>query len=228
MRVWAGLICVLTCVLVPAVNCIDLPWDRVCTLEFAYGLSATVKHASTGVAIDNAVLTLRDGDYVEVMQLLPTGSYAGAGERPGTYDLTIEVPGVATDTISGIEVTSDECHVRGIALDIRVAPGQVFVIPFNFACTEEARSGLLVNVKNASNNQPVTNAVLTIAEDSYTEELQAGTGGQYSGAIERRGTYTLTVEAPGFATETVEDVVVTQGLCHVNQTELTVDLQPAQ
>jgi hypothetical protein len=57
--------------------------------------------------------------------------------------------------------------------------------------------------------------------------LQGGPGGEYSGAIERRGTYSLVVEAPGFLPETIDSVVVTENVCHVNTEELTVELQPS-
>jgi hypothetical protein len=228
MRTVAAISCVLFCITVPAVDCIDWPpIGPPCTMQFVYGLSATVVDANTGLPIDNAVLTLREGSYVEEMELLVTGSYAGAGERAGTYDLTIHVPNVATDTIHGIEIDEDECHVIGLALDIRVLPGQILVTPVNFACTEEAVAGVAVKVTNSDGGAAITNATLTLTEDAYLEELEGGTGGQYAGAIERRGTYTLIVEAPGFTTQIIDDVIVTQNVCHVNPVTLDVELEPA-
>jgi len=227
MRKIALASCVLFCCLIPAVNCIDLWPGQACTAIYVYGLSATVIDADTGQPIENAVLTLREGNYVEVMMHLPTGSYAGAGERAGTYNLTIHVPDVATDTIHDITIEEDECHVIGQALEIRVRQDEIIVAPTSFACTQEMRPGVKVKVTRATNNQPMTNAVLTLVEGDYTEQLAGGSGGEYSGAAERRGTYTLVVEAPGFVGQTIDNVVVTQGVCHVNTVELNVKLQPA-
>lgn len=115
--------------LLPAVECPFVPPDdgQVCTTLFAYGVSAMVTDNDTGDPIDNAVLTLTQGDYSEVMEAFPPGGYVGAGERAGTYSLTINVPGVAEATVDDIKVTSDGCHVVGVALDIRVSPGLVVV-----------------------------------------------------------------------------------------------------
>ncbi len=113
----------------PFATCIDLGPGRVCTTQFVYGVSVHVVDDATGAPIDNAVLTLTDGDYTEVMQMFPTGDgdYVGAGERPGTYTLTIEVPGVASTTVPDLEVGFDGCHVIGISLEARVRPGEIDV-----------------------------------------------------------------------------------------------------
>ena len=211
-------------------SCIDIlrPGGKICTTEFRYGVSALVSDADPGEPITNAILTLRDGSYTEVMEPFPTGpgEYAGAGERPGTYTLTIEVPDVATDTISDIEVGFDGCHVIGVALDIRVRPGQIEVSPRDGACTEVFVYGVSAHVKNAVNKQAVTNAVLTLTEGDYTEVMTHVDNGDYVGAGERPGVYTLTVEATGFQTQVIENIEVTRGICHVNTVELDIDLQP--
>lgn len=211
-------------------SCIDIlrPEGKICTAEFRYGVSAVVTDADTGEPITNAILTLRDGTYTEVMEPFPTGpgEYAGAGERPGTYTLTIEVPDVATDTISDIEVGFDGCHVIGVALDIRVRPGQIDVFPRNGACTEEFVYGVSAHVENATNGQAIDSATLTLTEGDYTEEMTHLADGDYVGAGERRGTYTLTVQAPGFQPQVIEDIEVTRGICHVNTVELEIKLQP--
>jgi hypothetical protein len=127
-----ALLVVMCLAVLPAVECDFpnpfLPDDgQVCTALYAYGISATVTDANTGDPINNAVLTLTEGDYSEVMDAFPPGGYVGAGERPGNYTLTINVPGVVTGTVNDIEVNSDPCHVIGVALDIRVSLGTIVV-----------------------------------------------------------------------------------------------------
>jgi hypothetical protein len=117
----------LTALATPLGNCIQtvrdgLPGQTVCTTLFAYGVSATVTNAQTGAAITNATLTLTDGNYVETMTVFPTGDYVGAGERDGTYTLTAQAPGSVTKTIENIVVTKDECHVKGVHVDVQLEP----------------------------------------------------------------------------------------------------------
>lgn len=226
MRTLAVLCSALFIVFIPAINCAELPWDQVCTTEFAYGLSATVVDADTGDSIDNAVLTLREDDYTEVMDLLPTESYAGAGERPGTYNLTIEVPDVPAKTIYGIEIDAGVCHVQGKSIEIRVGDNGITVVPKSFACTEQAVAGVSVRVIDATTNQPIADATLTLTAADYAETLEAGLNGWYGGAAERADTYDLSITAEGYSTVNVEDITVTQGICHVNTVDLHVELQP--
>ena len=111
----------------PLNNCIqgiidDLPGPDVCTLEFAYGVSAEVTDAESGAAITSAVLTLTDGNYSEVMESFPTGDYVGAGERAGTYTLTAQATGYQTRTIENIVVTAGRCHVNGVRVEVQLQP----------------------------------------------------------------------------------------------------------
>jgi hypothetical protein len=112
----------------PFTTCIDFPPDgRPCTALFAYGVNVHVVDADTGQPIPNAVLTLTEGDYTEVLQFIPTDTYVGAGERPGTYDLSIEVPGSGSTVVNDIEVGFDGCHVIGVVFDVLVRPGSIEV-----------------------------------------------------------------------------------------------------
>jgi hypothetical protein len=83
MRILLSVLCL---TLIPAANCVNIvfpPDDQVCTTLYAYGVSATVTNTDTNQPITDAVLTLHEGDYVEVMQPFPSGGFAGARERPG-------------------------------------------------------------------------------------------------------------------------------------------------
>ena len=113
----------------PIQNCIQtirnqVPGQKACTDLYAYGVSADVTNASTGVPVTHATLPLRDGAYTEVMQNFPTGDYVGAGERAGTYTLTAEANGFVSQTIDNIVVTAGECHVNGVRVDIQLVPAQ--------------------------------------------------------------------------------------------------------
>ena len=94
----------------------------VCTANFAYGVNATVTDAVTGEPVADATLILSAGSYQETMQAFPDGDFVGAGERAGTYTLTASAPGYQDLTIDSIVVTADECHVRGVHVDVPLQP----------------------------------------------------------------------------------------------------------
>ena len=113
----------LTTGLLPVQNCINrINGPIACTALYAYGVSSTVTSAQNGAKIDNATLTLRDGEYVEVMQHIFDGEYVGAGERAGTYTLTAVAPGFQPQVVENIVVTADECHVKGVRVDVQLDP----------------------------------------------------------------------------------------------------------
>ena len=102
----------------------DTTGPIVCTDQFVYGLTVTVRDQSTGAGrADNATLTLREGTYEEVVTEAWDGTtMVGAGERPGTYTVTVEHPGYATWTRSGVVITADECHVIPVSLTAELVP----------------------------------------------------------------------------------------------------------
>src|SRR5438876_6759286 len=100
-------------------------------------------------------------------------------------------------------------------------------LPGQKACTALFAYGVSSSVTNAATGAPITNATLTLQDGDYTEVMQSFPTGDYVGAGERAGTYTLTAQAPGFETKTIEGIVVTQGECHVNGVRVDVALQPA-
>ena len=101
-----------------------------CTDDFRYGLNVTVVDSVTNAPPASAVLIARSGAFVDSvgprapMQFVQNGPpvllLSSAGERAGTYDLTIRSPGYRDWTRTGVEVTEDECHVRPITLTARL------------------------------------------------------------------------------------------------------------
>ena len=103
-----------------AVSCTAPSGDVVCTLDFRYGLTIYVRDAVTGAGIaDGATVVVRDGSFVDSLTTpFPgsppgNGSFASAGERAGTYSVTVRRSGYQTWFANGIVVTADQCHVIG-------------------------------------------------------------------------------------------------------------------
>ncbi len=92
----------------------------ICTEIFVFGLNVTVTDGN-GDPVSGATLTLVEGDYTEIMTEIDpmgqSGVYVGAGERAGTYSLTIEAGGFDTVTFdNNIAIDADECHVIPVGL----------------------------------------------------------------------------------------------------------------
>ncbi len=90
----------------------------VCTDIFVYGVNVTVTDAESGDPVSGATLTLTEGDFSETLIEINAGAYAGAGERAGTYTLTVDASDFVSQTIQSIVVTEDECHVIPVSRDV--------------------------------------------------------------------------------------------------------------
>lgn len=97
------------------------------------------------------------------------------------------------------------------------------------ACTQEARAGLNVTVKDAETNNYLGLGTTVLAtEGNYSETLEymEGTIPTFAGAWEREGNYILTVSAEGYATYVSETITVTADECHVIPQQVEVLIQP--
>lgn len=129
MRTWGRFIARGTAaigVLVSVTACYEGdPWGPIaCTSQFVFGLTVTVRdQSSTLPKAEDATLTLREGAYVEVVTDSWDGTtLKGAGERSGTYAVTVEHPGYEAWTRAGVEITEDECHVIPVSITADLIP----------------------------------------------------------------------------------------------------------
>ncbi|RAR46780.1 carboxypeptidase-like regulatory domain-containing protein [Flavobacterium lacus] len=97
-------------------------------------------------------------------------------------------------------------------------------------CTQEAKAGLNITVKDAVTDEFLSTGVTVVAQDgTYTETLEQFPNEEvpvFIGAWERVGTYVLTVSKEGYQTFISEPIVVTADVCHVIPEQSTVQLQP--
>jgi hypothetical protein len=98
-----------------------------CTDNFVWGLHVTVQDSATGTpSASGAQLIARDGAYADTSAYPPNRPdldnlpLVAAGEREGTYRVTVRTAGFVDWERSDIVVTSDECHVRPVALTARL------------------------------------------------------------------------------------------------------------
>ena len=96
-----------------------------CTEQFVYGLHVSVKNAVTNETLREGVLVkATDGSYVETLQTEDNGSgvFVGAGERAGSYILTVSKDGYENFTSEVITLKRDECHVISKEVTVELQP----------------------------------------------------------------------------------------------------------
>ena len=95
-----------------------------CTEQFVFGLTVEVVDSLSGAPrAEGATLTLRDGVYVESTTESFDGlSMSGAGERPGTYVVTLARAGYHTWSRTGVVISADECHVIPVSMRAELQP----------------------------------------------------------------------------------------------------------
>jgi hypothetical protein len=116
-------------ILIGAVACSGST-SPVCTLEMRPALAVYVKDSVTraGVA-SGASLVVREGSYKDSVAApnsrpdLDNSALLAAGERAGTYQVSVLKPGYATWVQSDVRVTSTKCHVNTVNLTALLQPG---------------------------------------------------------------------------------------------------------
>ena len=113
-------------VLTACAACRDSATAPVACTEIAMaGIVVEVTSAATGGPLgDGSVMTLRDGSYVETVDLVSGNALLGAWERPGTYDVAVARDGFQTWTRNGVLVEEDDdgCHVVQVVLQAALQP----------------------------------------------------------------------------------------------------------
>lgn len=94
-----------------------------CSTNYVFGVVVTVRDAATHAPLTTATVTLVDGAWREELTARPLETeYRGAGEREGTYAITVAAPGYRTSVARTVTVTGDECHVQPVSLTVDLTP----------------------------------------------------------------------------------------------------------
>lgn len=93
-------------------------------------------------------------------------------------------------------------------------------------CTDEARPGIMVTVRDSVTTASVSRARVVARTATIADTSEESPNGVYPLVYEKAGTYTVTVEQAGYRTWTRANVEVTRDECHVKTVSLTALLQP--
>jgi hypothetical protein len=117
-------------ILLASFGCSGSTTSTICTLELRAGLLVDVKDSLTNAGVaSGASLVVREGSFKDSVAFpssrpdLDALPLVAAGERAGTYQITVSKPGYATWTRSNVRVTKGECHVNPVRLTARLQPG---------------------------------------------------------------------------------------------------------
>ncbi|MBD0831390.1 hypothetical protein [Aestuariibaculum sediminum] len=100
----------------------------ICTDIFVYGLNITLIDAETqnkitNNATNNVEVKVTEGNYKEIFkQFTGFDSFSGAGERPGTYVITVTSAKYKTFISDPITIETDGCHVISKVLEFNLQP----------------------------------------------------------------------------------------------------------
>lgn len=93
-------------------------------------------------------------------------------------------------------------------------------------CTTEAVYGINLNVRDDVGAPAAQGALGVAIEGTFADTMDVFSDVDMAGAIERAGTYDITVSKPGFSDWTRTNVVVTADECHVIPVQFDVTLTP--
>lgn len=120
------------------------PRGVMCTLNFQYGLAVIVHSASPSSSFNGLKIEVKDGDWTETFEVDSAGdvwatrgaqprerdyfyldedgsiSFWAAGERPGTYEVTVTHPTLSTGPKKSATVTRDICHVDTTSVEFEL------------------------------------------------------------------------------------------------------------
>ena len=95
-----------------------------CTDEFVSGLIVKITNETTGAGlVEGITVTATDGTYIEELDGLPqVQEFRGAGERVGTYTITVTGEGYEPYVSEAVTVTRNDCHVITQNVNVALTP----------------------------------------------------------------------------------------------------------
>ena len=121
--------------------------------------------------------------------------------------------------------------MRKIIVGSILSAGVVLAIACNtdpLACTAQAVPAIAVSVQDSASGALAGRGARVVAKDGAFADTARATSsydGPYALALERNGTYTVTVEQQGYRAWSQSGVSVSRDRCHVRTASLTARLQ---
>ena len=228
--------CWLVALVLFATGCGD--GTKSCSPGSPSGMSIEIYDSETGVlSLCDANVTITNGDSFREVVWAPY--YYGDGVADcvsplstltvweGTYDVTVEKLGYEPWTKTGVRVHSDgPCAVRTTEIQAfmeRVENFETLRVSAENNCSVRSAPAVLLQ----SLYPYVNGAEIIVYDGNYQERFtfpeEGNTTTNVSLALDRPGTYSVTVSKEGYLDWFRDGIVVTEGFCHVNTHVIWVD-----
>jgi hypothetical protein len=121
----------------------------------------------------------------------------------------------------------ERTRLRGLTT-LGVVVGVLLVVSTpGCGCTAEANAGLILEIRDESGSPAAKGASVEARDGAYVERLRVSDSLTSSGAVERPGSYEVTVTKPGFDKWSERIDVGRSGLCkHIRTRRVSVTLEP--
>ena len=95
----------------------------ICTTNFAPAVVVEIHDSTTGVPLaQGARGAVQEGTFIDSLRPRTSTSLQAAGERPGTYTVTVVHPGYVPWLRTDVQVQRGECHVQTVTLQALLQP----------------------------------------------------------------------------------------------------------
>jgi hypothetical protein len=95
----------------------------VCTAQFVPGIVVEVLDSATRASlVQDARGAAQDGAFIDSLRPLSPTTFQAAGERPGTYTVTVVHPGYIDWVRPDVQVRLGVCHVQTVTLQALLQP----------------------------------------------------------------------------------------------------------
>jgi len=95
----------------------------ICTAQFVPGIVVEVQDSVSGASrVQGAQGAVHDGPFLDSLRPHSPTSLQAAGERPGTYNVTLSHAGYADWVRTGVQVERGVCHVQTVTLQALLQP----------------------------------------------------------------------------------------------------------
>lgn len=203
--------------------------ELICTEEFVSGLHINVFDQETGLnSACGVTVSIQDGDYTEVLTNDSEGTcsenfiFLAAGEKAGTYDISIIKDDYLEWTQYDTEVTNNICHVNPVTVNAYMEKIEMSDDVIDCAQVVSPPALSIAVFEKLSGLPNACGVTITIKDGDFSEELSNDTTSDcnesfiFSAITQREGSYDISIIKDGYVDWHSYDNEITSNACFLN------------